>query len=67
MQKGFCSFYHSQQSYFLRENNYCLTMTLITKISEIKSLIFLMKLAEWQTQCVNAGYTPIVLIGYREH
>ncbi len=40
--------------------------TEITKISEIKSLIFLMKLAEWQRQCANAGYNPIVRIGYRQ-
>lgn len=37
----------------------------LTKISEIKSLIFLMKLAEWQRQCSNAGYEPIVRVGYR--
>ena len=39
--------------------------TALTKISEIKSLIFLMKLAEWQRQCSNAGYEPIVRISYR--
>jgi len=38
----------------------------ITKISEIKSLIFLIKLAEWQRQCANAGYNPIVRVGYRQ-
>ncbi|KKO21095.1 MAG: hypothetical protein BROFUL_00177 [Candidatus Brocadia fulgida] len=37
-----------------------------TKISEIKSLIFLMKLAEWQRQCSNAGYEAIVRVGYRQ-
>lgn len=37
----------------------------IEKISEIKSLIFLMKLAEWQRQCSNAGYNPVVHIGYK--
>lgn len=37
----------------------------VKKISEIKSLIFLMKLAEWQRHCSNAGYHPIVRIGYR--
>ncbi len=41
--------------------------TEITKISEIKSLIFLMKLAEWQRQCANAGYKPIVRVGYRQN
>ena len=40
--------------------------TKITKISEIKSLIFLIKLAEWQRQCSNAGYNPIVRVGYRQ-
>lgn len=39
--------------------------TQIEKISDIKSLIFLMKLAEWQRQCSNAGYVPIVRVGYR--
>jgi len=39
--------------------------TEITKISDISSLIFMMKLAEWQRQCANAGYAPIVRIGYR--
>lgn len=34
----------------------------IRKISEIKSLIFLMKLAEWQRQCSNAGYVPMIKI-----
>lgn len=41
--------------------------TEITKISEIKSLIFLMKLAEWQRQCANAGYKAIVRVGYRQN
>ena len=41
--------------------------TPLTKISEIKSLIFLMKLAEWQRQCSNAGYESIVRVGYRQH
>jgi len=36
----------------------------IKKISEIKSLIFLIKLAEWQRQCSNAGYIPVIRIGY---
>lgn len=41
--------------------------TEITKISEIKSLIFLMKLGEWQRQCANAGYNPIIRVGYRQN
>lgn len=39
--------------------------TEITKISEIRSLIFLIDIADWQRQCKNAGYDPIVRIGYR--
>ncbi|GIL19446.1 DUF6119 family protein [Candidatus Jettenia sp. AMX1] len=39
--------------------------TPITKIAEIKSFIFLMKLAEWQRQCSNSGFEPVVRIGYR--
>lgn len=38
----------------------------IKKISEIKSLIFLIKIAEWQRQCANAGYNPIIRVGYRK-
>jgi uncharacterized protein (TIGR04141 family) len=38
----------------------------VAKISEIKSLIFLMKLVEWQRQCANAGYEAIVRVRYRE-
>ena len=34
----------------------------IQKLSDIKSLIFLMKLAEWQRQCANAVYQPIVRV-----
>ena len=54
----------------IKPKNICLWIILerqsaITKISEIKSLIFMMKLAEWQRQCSNIGYTPIVRIGYR--
>ncbi len=54
----------------IKPKNICLWLILdrqteITQISEIKSLIFMMKLAEWQRQCSNAGYTPIVRIGYR--
>lgn len=55
----------------IRPRRVCLWLILerqskISKISEIKSLIFLMKLAEWQRQSVNAGYEPIVRIGYIE-
>lgn len=54
----------------IKPKNICLwfvfdRQTEIIKISEIKSLIFLMKLVEWQRQCTNAGYKPIVHIGYR--
>lgn len=55
----------------IKPKNICLWLifdrqTEITKISEIKSLIFMMKLAEWQRQCANAGYNPIVRVGYRQ-
>ena len=40
--------------------------TTITKVSDIQSLIFLMKLTEWQKQCANAGYEPTVRVGYRQ-
>ena len=40
--------------------------TTITKVSDIQSLIFLMKLTEWQKQCANAGYKPTVRVGYRQ-
>lgn len=39
--------------------------TQISKISEIKSLIFLIKLSEWQRQCSNAGFDPVVRVGYK--
>lgn len=55
----------------IKPKNICLWLIFdrqkeIAKISEIKSLIFLMKLAEWQRQCSNAGYNPIVRIGYKQ-
>lgn len=37
----------------------------LNKISEINSLIFLIKLAEWKRQCMNAGFSPIIRIGYK--
>ncbi len=39
--------------------------THISKLSEINSLILLMKLAEWQRYCANAGYKAVVRIGYK--
>ncbi|MDO8590809.1 MAG: TIGR04141 family sporadically distributed protein [bacterium] len=55
----------------IKPKNICLWLILdrqteIAKISEINSLIFMMKLAEWQRQCSNAGYNSIVRIGYRQ-
>lgn len=38
--------------------------TTITKLSDIKSLIFLMKLVEWKRQVIVAGYNPVINIGY---
>jgi len=55
----------------IKPKNICLWLvfdrqTEIAKISEIKSLIFMMKLAEWQRQCANAVYNPVVRVGYRQ-
>lgn len=36
----------------------------IEKLSQLNSIIFLMKLTEWKKECINAGYKPIVKIGY---
>ena len=37
----------------------------VLTISQIRSLILMMKLGEWQRQCSNAGYEPVVRIGYK--
>lgn len=37
----------------------------ISKLSDINSLILLIKLAEWQRHCANAGYKAVVRIGYK--
>ncbi|HCC84256.1 MAG TPA: hypothetical protein DEP87_01050 [Candidatus Pacebacteria bacterium] len=36
----------------------------LNKISEIKSLIFLMKLNEWQKSCRNAGFESVLRVSY---
>jgi len=51
--------------------NMCLWLILerkrtIQKLSELKSLIFLMKLVDWKRIVTSAGYTPIINIGYKE-
>ncbi len=37
----------------------------VERISDINSLIFLIKLSEWQRSCINAGFEPVVKIGYK--
>ena len=37
----------------------------ILRISDINSLIFLIKLAEWQRQCSSAGYIPVIRVSYK--
>ncbi|HEL9685400.1 TPA: hypothetical protein U0Q01_002254, partial [Legionella pneumophila] len=39
--------------------------TMLTKISEINSLIFLIKLSEWQRICYNGRFNPIIRVGYK--
>lgn len=36
----------------------------ITALSQIRSLAFLIELADWQRQCVDAGFAPRVRVGY---
>lgn len=49
---------------------YCLWIILdrktpISKLSEIESLNFLMKLVDWSKEVRNAGYIPVVRVGYK--
>ncbi len=37
----------------------------VEKLSEMKSLILMIKLDEWQKSCRNSGYEPVVRIGYK--
>lgn len=39
--------------------------TNISKISELNSIIFLMKLTNWRKKAVDAGYTPQIYITYK--
>lgn len=54
----------------LTPNSLCLWILLdrrsrITRLSQIESLNFLIKLVEWSKQVKNAGFTPIVRVGYK--
>ncbi len=39
--------------------------TRVKKLSDIKSLTFLIKVFDWQRECRDAGYEPIIRIGYQ--
>ena len=55
----------------VRPKNICLWLILerkntIQKISELKSLILLMKLVEWRKTVISADFNPIINIGYKQ-
>jgi hypothetical protein len=38
----------------------------IEKLSEVKSIIFKMKLVDWKKEVIDAGYIPIININYKQ-
>lgn len=55
----------------IEPENMCLWLiferkTTIKKLSDVRSLIFLMKLVEWKRNVIVAGYNPTINIGYKD-